>query len=219
MKKYLSVSKVLLLTFIAFSLGACSDNDNNDGEVSSEWKEYQADWAEKIREETRKGLFSEVKSDSRDGSVYWRTSDYIDNNMKGDFDKEGPDALPKTKAMASGEREIFETDILEIRYEGWYYNLNDKKIMFSSTERGIYGNNAKTHLILVNSKSDTFLGIDGIKTILLSMKVGEERIVCIPYQLGYGLYGTSSIPGYTTLFYDIKILRNVTADNEAKLEE
>lgn len=208
MKKYLSISTFLFLGLLLLSFGACSDDNNNSGEVSQEWKDHQANWVEKIREEVRNGLYTEVKSESRLGSIYWRTSDYINNNMNGDFDKDGPEAIPTTKGMRVEERPIYETDYVEVRYEGWYYNLKDKKVVFDTTE----ANNAKTMTTRVNGV------VDGFKTALLDMKVGEERIVCMPYKLAYGAYGSGNIPGYTTLFFDIKILRNITADKEAELE-
>lgn len=212
MKKYFSISTILLLGLLLLSFGACSD-DKNDGEVSEEWKRHQAGWEEKIREEVRKGLYTEVKSESRNGSIYWRTSDYINNNMNGDFDKEGPEAIPKTKSTVQKQREsIEETDQVEVRYEGWYYNLKDKKVVFDSTEKAPSGNNASSLITLVNGV------VDGFKTALMDMKVGEERIVCMPYKLGYGVYGSGNIPGYTTLFFDIKVLKNITADKETEAE-
>ena len=43
------------------------------------------------------------------------------------------------------------------------------------------------------------------------MKIDEQTEVCIPYLLGYGTLGSYSsgvqiIPGYTTLWYKIKLL-------------
>lgn len=43
--------------------------------------------------------------------------------------------------------------------------------------------------------------IDGFTTALQYMKRGDVWEVYMPYQLGYGATGSSSIPGYSTLIY------------------
>lgn len=43
--------------------------------------------------------------------------------------------------------------------------------------------------------------IDGFTTALQYMKRGDVWEVYMPYQLGYGAIGSSSIPGYSTLIY------------------
>lgn len=209
MKKLLNISIVLFFCLSALSLASCSDDDNNY-EVSQEWRDYQASWVEKVRDAVKEGVYTPIRSESRLDYIYWRTSDYITNNMAGDFDKDGPEALPEVKSTLSTVREeVYETDQVELRYEGWYYNSEGNKVIFDSTETGTNGNNQGTSTFTVNGT------VDGFKTALLDMKVGDEWIVCIPYKLGYGTSGSSSIPGYTTLFFDIKLLRNITAEKDA----
>lgn len=207
MKKYTSIFTLLLVAFLFFPLTSCEDDDSNDYEVSAEWKAHQEKWLQDIVEATRQGIYTQIKSESGLGYVYTRPSDYITNNQEGNFDKDGPEALPKTETRSTG-RTIYETDVVEIRYEGWYYNLDNKKIIFDTTEK----NNATSYTSTVNGF------VDGFKTALLEMEVGEELIVCIPYQLAYGEYNsaTSAIPGSTTLFFDIKLLRNISAEERNK---
>lgn len=210
MKKLLNISIVLFFSLSLLSLASCSDDDNNNYEVSQEWRDYQAGWVEKVRDAVKEGVYTPIRSESRLDYIYWRTSDYITNNMAGEFDKDGPEALPKVKSTLSTVRdEVFETDQVELRYEGWYYNLEGKKVIFDSTETGSNGNNSTTSTFTVNGT------VDGFKTALLEMKVGDEWIICIPHKLGYGTSGSSSILGYTTLFFDIKLLKNITAEKEA----
>ncbi len=47
--------------------------------------------------------------------------------------------------------------------------------------------------------------IDGFTTALQYMKRGDVWEVYMPYQLGYGATGSSSIPGYSTLIYKMML--------------
>ena len=42
---------------------------------------------------------------------------------------------------------------------------------------------------------------------ILGMKAGGKRKLTIPYQLGYGKYGTDGIPGFATLIFEIELLK------------
>lgn len=48
--------------------------------------------------------------------------------------------------------------------------------------------------------------IDGFTTALMQMHIGDVWRVYIPYNLGYGETGSSSIPGYSTLIFDIALI-------------
>lgn len=49
--------------------------------------------------------------------------------------------------------------------------------------------------------------VDGFSTALQNMHVGDEWRVYIPHQLGYGEKGSTSIPGYSTLVFDITLVK------------
>ena len=44
------------------------------------------------------------------------------------------------------------------------------------------------------------MGIPGMKT-------GGKRKLTIPYHLGYGKYGTGSIPGFATLIFEVELVK------------
>ncbi len=54
--------------------------------------------------------------------------------------------------------------------------------------------------------------IDGFTTALLNMHIGDHWRVYIPYQLGYGEYGSSAIPGYSLLIFEIRLVAYARAD-------
>lgn len=47
--------------------------------------------------------------------------------------------------------------------------------------------------------------IDGFATAVMNMHIGDHWRVYIPYDLGYGSSGSSSVPSYSTLIYDITL--------------
>ena len=49
--------------------------------------------------------------------------------------------------------------------------------------------------------------VNGFSTAVQNMRRGDHWLVYIPYQLGYGVAGSSpSVPGYSTLIFDIKLV-------------
>lgn len=204
-------SSIIALLFLGLTLflGACSD-DKNDGQVSEEWIAYQKQWVSNVivsKDADNVKYYASLASDLGDGRfVYHRPSEFIANNIKGIFDKDEPNAFPKDKKAQvgqpnpDGERLIYETDVALVRFHGWYYNLDGNRVFFvdGSTE-GANGTGEAAKLTPGQL-------IEGFRAALYDMTVGEERIVCIPYNLGYGARGSGAIPGYTTLFYDIKLM-------------
>jgi FKBP-type peptidyl-prolyl cis-trans isomerase FklB len=59
--------------------------------------------------------------------------------------------------------------------------------------------------VTTSSGTTTSLWTDGFCTALQNMKKGDHWLVYIPYQLGYGESTSSSIPGYSTLIFEIAI--------------
>ena len=48
--------------------------------------------------------------------------------------------------------------------------------------------------------------VDGFTTALMSMHRGDHWTVYIPYQLGYGSSKTGSVPAYSTLIFDLRLV-------------
>lgn len=107
----------------------------------------------------------------------------------------------------------FFTDKVKVLYTGWYKNnwsladsytddkgnLIQNKIIFDSTSNR-------------NNIPSTFFVsgvVDGFSTALQHMQVGDKWEIWIPWMLGYGETGNNSIPGYTTLVFEIELLEIV----------
>lgn len=119
-----------------------------------------------------------VQSKSGNGFVRFKTSDVL-----------------TTKTAVDGTIQF--SDSVVCLYIGWYLDADGNKYVFDST---VDRNNVPS-TFAVNGV------IDGWVTILQTMKEGDEREICVPYQLGYGTAATSTIPAYTTLFFNIKVLK------------
>ena len=52
--------------------------------------------------------------------------------------------------------------------------------------------------------------IEGWSSVLQQMVEGDRWEVHIPYQLGYGIYGRDAIPGYSTLIFDMQLVKIYT---------
>lgn len=48
--------------------------------------------------------------------------------------------------------------------------------------------------------------IDGFRTALFNMHIGDHWIIYIPASAGYGARGESNIPGNSTLIFEIKLM-------------
>lgn len=189
---------ITILLFLTIGMYSCLDTNNTS--YDEEWKAYQEEvysGIQTLKEEDGQYIYYEVTSESGLGRVYCRASDFITKRMTGNFDQKEPDVYgPATRSTP--QKPVYITDSVIVRYQGWYYNTDGKFITFDGTE-GDNNNNAQAGFRLGSVT-------DGFRTALMDMSVGEERIVCMPANMGYGSTAKGSIPAYTTLFFDIKLL-------------
>lgn len=190
---------VILLSSLFF-FGACSEDKD---EIDEEWKAYNEDL---VREAIASGKYRERSSFSGNGSVYWRYTDFFE---------EKKEATPKITQSGTP----YSTDSVVVRYEGWYFLEDGTKVIFDTTEGGANKQSGIGFRISGLDSDGNFTGvIDGWITMLINMKEGEAVEFCVPYRLGYGAsgnydgYGYQTIPGYTTLWFNMKLLR-IIPDN------
>lgn len=91
-------------------------------------------------------------------------------------------------------KEVKEGDTIVVHYVGW---LEDGTKFDSSKDR--------------DEKFEVKIGrgyvIKGWDTGIIGMKVGGKRKLTIPYEMGYGKYGTGGIPGFATLIFEIELFK------------
>ncbi|WP_110311951.1 FKBP-type peptidyl-prolyl cis-trans isomerase [Dysgonomonas alginatilytica] len=222
MRKKLYLFPLFVLVFFLFATTSCLNSDNNNEVAVDEvWKALNESRFAKVASDDS---FNALSSQTGYGKVYWQKSTEITNVDQGNT----------VRISVEGRPEF--TDTVVVRYEGWFFDKDEKKVIFDSTENPSlistikyrYGLASSTQpnynkaTFAVNPRTDgTYTGVYGViegwSTLLQDMKVGDERLVCIPQELAYG--GTANtytpnvtgaptftiVPAYTTLWFRVKL--------------
>lgn len=198
-KKLLGIL-VLLCSFVFFY--SCVGDDDTTG-IDEEWKAYNEKIVTEVAAKTSE--YTARKSLTGNGTMYWKYTDVIGKGSK------------STKITQDQYPEV--TDSVVCRYIGWYLDYNGKKIEFDSTEGA--NNDQAGRGFRINTLAQG--GVMGWVDMLQYMKVGHEVEVCIPQELGYGSsaqYNSSgyvTIPAYTTLWFDIKLLKIIPVNQKEEV--
>ena len=97
-------------------------------------------------------------------------------------------------------------DSVATHYRGQLIPLYDgQKVVFDQSFQGEL--NQEVAVPVTFSVSGV---VEGWQTALQEMVEGDRWEVHIPYQMGYGIYGSSSIPGYSALVFDMTLVKVTT---------
>ena len=171
---------LLLFTLAALVFASCSKDD----ETENVWKDNNEAAYEKT---AASGEFKTIASASKAGTIAYRVI------------KSG-----------NGNTPLY-TDGVKVLYTGWYKRSDWTKDDIYTDKDG----NKITNKYIFDSTSDrgdvpSIFGVsgvvDGFSTALQHMKEGDKWEVWMPWRLAYGERGQSSIPGYTTLVFEIELL-------------
>lgn len=103
------------------------------------------------------------------------------------------------------------TDNVATNYRGKLINGT----VFDQNYKGVYDPATTTPIEFTLSGV-----ITGWTTALQLMKEGDRWEIYIPYNMAYGTSGSSSIPGYSTLYFDVDLRKVIqVAENERSLAE
>ncbi|MDE6826032.1 MAG: FKBP-type peptidyl-prolyl cis-trans isomerase [Paramuribaculum sp.] len=100
------------------------------------------------------------------------------------------------RSLTAGNLSPLETSIVDMKYIGRYYNL----VPFDSsyTNTAAYGDSIYRSRVGDN--------IDGWQIALNAMRVGDSVEVVIPYPVAYGANGYNTIPPYSVLRFNMKLV-------------
>ncbi|MDE7386100.1 MAG: FKBP-type peptidyl-prolyl cis-trans isomerase [Muribaculaceae bacterium] len=172
------MKKILLLipALIAAMAVFTSCHDDDNWKDYTEWRDANNAWIQ------QQGMLLDENGKAFYTRVYpaWNKSAYVYMHYFND------------RSLTEGNLTPLYTSTVSVKYKGRLYN----DIAFDSS----YTN--------VDSLFTTTLGsvIDGWGIALQDMRVGDSARVVIPYQQGYGSTASGSIPPYSALQFDIKLV-------------
>ena len=197
MKKY-----GLYLMMVAVTL-FCTTSCGDDEEVNplEGWMIANQNALNAIKADPK---YKELKSPGNEGSIYYRVL------------KEGDGTAP-----------ILYTSRVEVYYKGSFSVNSDNLLSVTINKGDVFDSRlfddgpplkfAVSPALADYSSSNPngyMLPITGWKTALQSMSKGDKWEVWIPYQLAYGRINSGSIPGYSTLVFEIEVVSVKNIDDK-----
>ena len=167
---------VLSVTATVF-VTSCNDNDT--------WNDYK-DWRE-----ANVAFFEEQKFMMEDGGNVYQSVNPAWNPTAGILMRYLND-----RSKTVGNLSPMLTSTVDVKYIGRLYN--DVAFDSSYTNTASYGDS------LFRTTPGSV--IQGWTIALMNMRVGDSARIVIPYVLGYGASGQGSIPPYSTLVFDVKLV-------------
>lgn len=194
-----------LLAFVGvISMTSCSEDDGVENEFEN-WETPNQTYFNNI--------YDKADAAIKAGDNSWKlirtfTKNDVTATAKNDF------IVVHVENEGTGTESPIYSDSVRVHYRG---NLIPSKnyangYQFCSSWSGEY--NIKTMIpkdmnangVLTDISSYSVIGLS---TALMNMRQGDRWIVYIPYTLGYGIGDVSSIPGYSTLKFDITLVNFV----------
>lgn len=181
----------------ALSLASCSEEDD----TVEEYPNWQA---------TNEAYFTHL-SDSVSQLIAAGRTDWkrIKSYSKNASDAATDYIIVHVEASASAADTLSPayTDSVKVHYRGnllpsTSYKTGGLGYQFDASYRGEFDDSTS-----VPSKFAVNALVDGFATALQYMCVGDHWTVYIPHQLAYGTSGSSSIPGYSTLVFDLRLVK------------
>ena len=194
--------QIIWLMLALLSLGtvvSCSESD--DDPTAEEFSDWQA---------RNDAFFASLQDSlSRDASR-WKKFKSFTKNEKTAGDNTEYVYVKVIDGESYSEGCPIYTDSVRVAYRGRLLPSTTyiDGYVFDETYAGSY--NFDTTSVL-DAPVNSF--VDGFATALLHMRKGERWRVYIPYQLGYGTGGSTSIPGCSVLVFDLVLIDYVTAED------
>lgn len=179
-----------LLAFLPL-LASCGEDDETATNEFDNWQERnESYWNQLYQTATANadGRWKILRTWSKDDSDKLTKTDYV---------------VVHVEEQGSGTVSPLYTDSVRMHYVG-------RLMPSASYPRGYQFDQSYTNEYdfdtMKPSEGRTSGFVDGFTTALLHMHVGDLWKVYIPYPLGYGTSDHSSIPGYSTLVFDLKLV-------------
>ncbi len=183
---------------VAFGMVACSEEDDTVEEYP-DWRVRNETFFNNLtdsvlallEDDTTRTDWKRIKSWSKSDSTEGSYGDYIIVNVV-------------EESTVGGGSPLY-TDTVSIHYTGKLLPSTSypSGYVFDYSFYGDYDADLASPTEFAIGSSSGSSMIDGFATALQHMQRGDHWIVYIPYQLAYGTSGSSPIPGYSTLIFEI----------------
>lgn len=195
-----------LLFAVSFSIASC---DETDGAVDPyfNWEERNQLYIDSIARVARANMGEEV---GQWKVVHTWKFDPPINDLNPDVDDY---VYCRILANGNGRKPLF-TDSVAVNYRGWLIPLYDgSNVTFDQSYQGELNRDVAVPVGFALDEPGLRVGWS---TAMMQMREGDRWEVYIPYTLGYETYGTTGIPGYSTLVFDIDFVRTYPLEERRK---
>lgn len=194
MKKFIYLILFVFAAMMPVSLVSCSESD----EENTEFDNWQA-----RNDAYFKSVYTQAKQAIAGGDATWKI---IRSYSKNDTTSNINDYIVvKVLSEGSGTQKPLFTDSVKIHYRGYLMPSESYPagLQFDSSWSGEYNANTMTPY---KKTVNTF--VPGFSTALQQMHDGDRWKVYIPYRLGYDSKEQTSLPAYSTLVFDLTLVKS-----------
>jgi len=190
-------SVVKVLPFYLFTLLALFTSCSEDNVEVEEFVNWQT-----VNENYFNGLYATAKQKQNAGDPTWKV---LRNYSLNEIMAVNPEDYIVVEVLESGtetESPLF-SDSVQVNYRGRLLPSTSysEGYVFDQTYVGDFNPaTAAAAKLPVNYR------VDGLATAFQYMHVGDRWRIYIPSALGYGASGTSGVPAYSTLIYDVRLV-------------
>ena len=183
--------RILFLLTMSVLLGLTSCEESAEAGEFDNWQERNTQFIDSIADVARANAYDDWKVflvQGLDSTKVWGNGDYVYCRVK----KEG-----------AGTTHPLFTDSVVVNYSGRLMPsaTYPDGYQFDSSYKGDF--NPAFNVPVTMPLAGT---VEGFCTAVQQMTNGDVWEVYIPYQLGYGAEGTTGVPGYSTLIFDINLV-------------
>jgi len=187
-----------IICHLSFSLIACSESDDEDAEEYANWQARNEGFFATLEDSLNRDQahWKKIKCYTKDEKTLGQNYEYI-----------------YAKVLHSGDYAVSPifTDTVRVAYRGRLLpsRTYTDGYVFDQTYVGKYD---LTTTSVLDGVVSSFTS--GFATALLHMHMDDRWLVYIPHQLGYGAAGTTGIPAYSTLVFDVSLIDFTTDDGD-----
>ena len=183
--------RILLLLTLSVLFGLTSCEESGEAGEFDNWQQRNTQFIDSIADVARANTYGDWKVflvQGLDTTKVWGNGDYV---------------YCRVVEEGSGTTHPLFTDSVVINYSGRLMPsaTYPDGYQFDGSYKGDF--NPAFNVPVTMPLSGT---VDGFRTAVQQMTDGDIWEVYIPYQLGYGVEGTTGIPGYSTLIFDINLV-------------